>query len=204
MKEGDTKLQLCIDRLRAGDESARDLVIEHAYERLRRFVATIRREFPCLDRWVDLDDVLQESSRRVWQALEKVEINDVDHFFAIAGRHIRWAIGDLLRRYYGPGGLVAKYSTSGGRGGQDSGRSIEKGDPTHGSLTLSEYSEFHEQVERLSEEQRRLFDLLYYNGMSQKEAANHLGIPPSMLKRQWRQAQRAVARAVKSGRAESP
>ncbi len=54
--------------------------------------------------------------------------------------------------------------------------------------SLAEWSEFHEAVERLPEEEREAFDLLWYQGLSQPEAAELLGVSPRTIKRRWRSA----------------
>ena len=53
---------------------------------------------------------------------------------------------------------------------------------------LSAWSLFHEQVERLPDELRETFNLLYYEGLSQEESANVLGVSVSTVKRRWQEA----------------
>ena len=53
---------------------------------------------------------------------------------------------------------------------------------------LSAWSLFHEQVERLPDELRETFNLLYYEDLSQEESANVLGVSVSTVKRRWQEA----------------
>jgi RNA polymerase sigma factor (sigma-70 family) len=53
---------------------------------------------------------------------------------------------------------------------------------------LAAWTEFHEQVERLPEEEREVFSLLWYKGLSQAEAAEVLGVSDRTIKRRWQSA----------------
>ncbi len=59
---------------------------------------------------------------------------------------------------------------------------------SNGPLALAAWREFHERVESLPEEQREVFDLLWYQELSQAEAANVLGVAVPTVKRRWRDA----------------
>ena len=50
------------------------------------------------------------------------------------------------------------------------------------------YPSFHNQVDELAAEQRAVVDLLWYEGMSQPDAAKVLGISLATLKRRWQAA----------------
>ena len=50
---------------------------------------------------------------------------------------------------------------------------------------LAAWAEFHAQVEHLPEEQREVFDLLWYQELSQAEAATLLGVSERTVKRRW-------------------
>jgi len=58
------QIQLCIDRLQAGDDSARDELLAHGSERLKRLTRKIRRDFPGVSHWEQTDDVLQNAAWR--------------------------------------------------------------------------------------------------------------------------------------------
>ena len=65
-----------------------------------------------------------------------------------------------------------------------------------GPASLAEWTEFHQQVERLPDEAREVFDLVWYEGLSQVEAAALLGVPLRTLKRRWRAARELLSRAL--------
>ena len=55
-----TQIQLRLDRLRAGDESARDELLDIACERLGRLARKMLRGYPGVRRWEQTDDVAPE------------------------------------------------------------------------------------------------------------------------------------------------
>ena len=59
------------------------------------------------------------------------------------------------------------------------------------------WSEFHQQVERLPEEEREVFDLLWYQGLSQAEAGQVLGVTERTIKRRWASARLRLHRVLK-------
>ena len=67
-----SQLQGLIDRLAAGDLSARDELIGRAYDRLRRLARKMLRKFPHVGGFEDSSDVLHDSLPRLIRALEAV------------------------------------------------------------------------------------------------------------------------------------
>ena len=58
-------------------------------------------------------------------------------------------------------------------------------DPTDEPHSISAWTEFHEAVSDLPEDQREVFSLLWYSGLTQADAARVLGISLATLKRRW-------------------
>ena len=50
---------------------------------------------------------------------------------------------------------------------------------------LAAWAEFHAQVDRLPAEEREVFDLLWYQELSQAEVASLLNVSPRTVKRRW-------------------
>jgi DNA-directed RNA polymerase specialized sigma24 family protein len=67
-----TQIQRCMDRLRAGDVSARDELLARASARLTRLTRKMLRDFPGVHRWEETDDVLQNAVVRLCRALGEV------------------------------------------------------------------------------------------------------------------------------------
>jgi RNA polymerase sigma factor (sigma-70 family) len=51
-------------------------------------------------------------------------------------------------------------------------------------------------VERLPEEYREVFGLIWYNGLTHEEVAEVLGVSVRIVKRRWQEARIALARAL--------
>ena len=54
-----TNVQSLIDRMNAGDFSARNVLICHSAERLRRLTAKMFHDYSRLGRWEEVEDVMQ-------------------------------------------------------------------------------------------------------------------------------------------------
>jgi DNA-directed RNA polymerase specialized sigma24 family protein len=63
--------------------------------------------------------------------------------------------------------------------------------------SLLEWLEFHQRVEALPEQEREVFDLLWYEDMKQKEASEVLGVKLRTLKRRWQSARLILARTMR-------
>jgi RNA polymerase sigma factor (sigma-70 family) len=178
-----TVIQECIDRLRAGEESARAALLDCTADRLVRLARKMLRGYPGVGRWEQTDDVLQNALVRLDRALKEVTPPTSRDFFRLAAAQVRRELIDLARRYSGPEGLGAHHSTVGGAEGP--GGSSEPSDTTHEPGRLAAWTEFHRRIEELPEEDRELFDLLWYQGMTQAEAAEVLGVAERTVNRRW-------------------
>src|SRR6516165_11191633 len=100
-------LQHCVDRLRQGDEAARQELLEGTCERLRQLTQTMLRDYRRLKRWEETDDVLQNALVRLHRALQQVTPPTLRDFYRLATLQIRRELIDLSRHYYGPEGRGA-------------------------------------------------------------------------------------------------
>jgi RNA polymerase sigma-70 factor (ECF subfamily) len=66
-----------------------------------------------------------------------------------------------------------------------------------GPSTLAEWETFHEKVKELPEEEREVFDCLYYQELPQDEAARRLGVTERTVQRRWRSAKLNLARLLR-------
>jgi RNA polymerase sigma-70 factor (ECF subfamily) len=183
-----TQLQQWIERMNAGDPDARDALLAHARDRLRRLThKLLHDDFRRLRRWEDTDDVLQNASLRLLRALQAVPLGSVAEFFRLAAQLIRRELLDLIRHHFGPEGPAARLAADGEPTQSEPGSPAnpERSDTTHEPAGLASWREFHEQVEALPVEERTVFDLLWYQGLTQAEAAAVLNISLATLKRRW-------------------
>jgi RNA polymerase sigma-70 factor (ECF subfamily) len=59
------------------------------------------------------------------------------------------------------------------------------------------WTEFHEAVEALPDKERQVFELLWYQEMTQAEAATVLQIADSTIRRHWLSARRRLGRLLR-------
>jgi RNA polymerase sigma-70 factor (ECF subfamily) len=190
-----TRIQRCIDRLRSGDASARDELVAHSLERLTRLTRKMLHTFPGVHRWEETDDVLQNAVLRLCRALGAVQPPTVTEFFRLAAAQIRRELIDLARRYSGARGLNATLANSTPAGSSSEARP-DPVDTTRDPDRLAAWTDFHRAAEALPPEERAVFDLLFYQGLSQAEAAAVLGVTEIMVKRRWRAARMRLVQAL--------
>ncbi len=194
-------LQEWIDRLRAGDPAARDELLRRSGERLRKLARKmLRQDFRRLSRWEDTNDVLQNALLRLLRALETVPPDSPADFFRLAARQIRRELFDLARRHYGPEGVGANHATNAGQEGPDRTPSASRdpGTETYAPDHLEAWGDFHRLVEELPAEERDVFDLLWYQGQTQAEAARVLGVSVPTVKRRWLAARLSLQERLKN------
>jgi RNA polymerase sigma factor (sigma-70 family) len=177
------QIQDWLARMRAGDPAARDELLRHVSGRLQRLTRQMLRGHPAVRRWVESGDVMQGALMRLLRALQDVQPSSMRDFFALAAQQIRRELIDLARHYYGPQGLGANHATHAaeGSGLQPAANAADSADPSG----LAEWCEFHAKIEKLPEEQREVVGLLFYQGLSQAEAAQLLGVTVRTIQRRW-------------------
>jgi RNA polymerase sigma-70 factor (ECF subfamily) len=192
------QIQGWLDRLAAGDESARKELLNCACERLTRLTRKMLRNYQRVRRWEQTEDVFQNATMRLYRSLGEVKPADVGAFFRLAALGIRRELLDLAKHYYGPQGQGANYASLGT--GADSQSSLpgglEQEAATEDANRLAFWTEFHTQVERLPEEEREIFDLLWYQELSQAEAAALLKVSERTVKRRWQSARLKLHEAL--------
>ncbi len=187
-------LQRWLDQLHQADktgfEQARSEIIRHACDRLEVLTSKMLRANPRLRRWEQTGDVLQNALIRLHRSLETVQPQSVAQFYGLAATQIRRELIDLARHHFGPEGAAKKHQTDGeGKLISASPDSIQgKGSFAGEPATLAEWTEFHKKVEELPDAEREVFNLLWYEGLSQIDAAKILGVTDRTIKNRWRNA----------------
>lgn len=189
----DTQLQNLIQLATAGDEAARQALLDHACDRLLRLTRKMFHTYPALRRWEQTDDVFQNAMLRLHRALAEVQPESVRHFFNLAAVQIRRELLDLAKHHLGPQGAGANHHTD-GQPADDEGGSI------HGHAeepeNVEDWTEFHGQVEGLPDEEQEVVNLLWYEGLTQQEAATVLGVSLRTVKRRWHSARLRLFEAL--------
>jgi RNA polymerase sigma-70 factor (ECF subfamily) len=192
MVDGTTiQLQRCLERLQAGDVAARNALLHTAGERLTRLAHKMLKGEARLRRWEETGDVLQGALLRLWHALEEVHPASLRQFFRLAALQVRRELIDLARHHYGPQGPAAHHATQASQDRVQTASApapYDREDARDEPSRLAAWGEFHEQIGALPDEEREVFDLVYYQGLGHAEAARLLGVSTKTVQRRWQAA----------------
>jgi RNA polymerase sigma-70 factor (ECF subfamily) len=177
-------IQDCLNRMQAGDPTAQNELLEHAMRRLQHMARKLFADFHGLRRWVDSEDVLQNAAIRLQRALMAATPESPRDFFRLAAMQIRRELLDLARHYRGVEGAAANEVSR----ADDAPTPTAEGESTLDPSRLAGWTEVHEKIAILPDEEREVFELLWYHGLSQQETADLLSFSLSKVKRLWTRA----------------
>jgi RNA polymerase sigma-70 factor (ECF subfamily) len=187
------QIQAHLDRLHGGDRAAREALLGIALGWMRRLTSLMLRDNPRVYRWEETDDVLQNATLRLCRALDDARPQTARQFCGLAALQVRRELIDLARHYYGPQGAGAHHASQAPASPQDTpGPSLEPSDHSVNPASLSAWTEFHDQVARLPEEEREVFELRWYQEVGIDEAAQMLGTSRSTVVRRYHAACRKL------------
>jgi RNA polymerase sigma factor (sigma-70 family) len=193
----DSELADCLARLAAGDLSVRDRIIELCAGRLRSLAHRMLRRFPNVRRWDDTDDVFQNAALRLHRALGQPGVAAPRSVMALAATQLHRELIDLARKHAGPESYAANHGTNVIRGGSDrdaAPRHVDRA--ADAAASLDRWEGFHAAVERLPDESREVFHLVWYLGADQKTIATLVGCSERTVKTRWREAREAIRTAL--------
>ncbi len=148
------EIQELIDRLRDGDPKARRELLERTHDRLLRIAARIFREdFPGLHGRHDLESVVSEVWMRLVVALDSTVPQTVNGFFGLVFTKVRQVLLDMAR-----GQRRGDVHRQDGRldpAEPESTAAFDRADTTHDPGRLALLTEFHEQIAKLPDDERR-------------------------------------------------
>lgn len=170
------ELQHLLDRLRAGDDSVRDAVLQHSLERFQALASRMFQRERLLRTINETDDVLQKALVRLHAALRRVRPADARALFGLAARQIRWVLKNLAQEMAENKALSYQATPP------------EAEDHAGGTHDLLEWGDFHRKIEELPDEEREMFDLVFYDGLTQEEAAEVLDTSVRTVRRRWQRA----------------
>ena len=182
-----------ISRARAGDTGALNELIRLAGVRLETLTRRMLRDYPRVRRWAQTDDVLQNALVRLCRALQSVRPASARAFYALATTQIRRELLDLARHYSGPENQAAHHESWAAP--PDQLVTPDHADPSNDPFALTDWCEFHAQVAQLPDEEREVFGLIFYQGLTQEDAAEVLGVAVRTVQRRWQAAMLELHRA---------
>jgi RNA polymerase sigma factor (sigma-70 family) len=186
-----------ITRLQQGEAGAREHLIACAFDRLDLVARRMLRDFPRVARWEEGSDVRQAALIRLSRALEQNPPATVRDFLRLAACQIRRELIDLARHYQGPLGMD-RHCKDAARtpAGDSSDPPVDPSDTTHEPGRLAAWTELHERIEALPEEEREAFELLWYQGMKRSEVAALLKVNERTVQRRWQAARLRLFREL--------
>ena len=187
--------QMLLRQARGGDAQALDALLRHAGDRLSALAHRMLGDFTRVRRWAETGDVLQNSLVRLMKALRDVQPESPRDFFALAAVQIRRELIDLVRHFHGPNGAGANQESV----SPERREAIEPADGRGQPLSLIQWGEMHEQIAALPEEERAVVELVFYQGLTQAEAAEILDVSLRTLQRRWHAALLKLHRAWHGG-----
>jgi RNA polymerase sigma-70 factor (ECF subfamily) len=179
------RLEACIARLGAGDKTARDDLIAFACERMQGMARRMLKRFPNVRRWDETGDIVQNAAIRLYRTLGNITPRDARGFLGLARKHA------------GPESYAANHDTNYQRhDGQEWARVDEAFDRAESLDQLARWSRLHESADRLPEDEKELFHLVWYLGANQEEAARMLDCSVRTVKRRWESVKRSLAESL--------
>jgi RNA polymerase sigma-70 factor, ECF subfamily len=187
MASGPEALTSLLVRWRAGDEQARDRIVEATYEELRRMAGRHMRQ-ERQDHTLDPGALVNELYLRLC-ASEPVNWQNRAHFFAVAAQQLRRILINHARdrRAQKRGGSCIRLSL-----GHANGLAAERQED------LLEVDEALQRLEALDARAGRVVELRFFGGLSERETADVLGISVATLKRDWNFARVWLLRELRS------
>ena len=177
-----THLQQLLDRYQSDQPEAFDELITYASKRLRSLARKMLARYPHVRRWEETDDVMQAALLRLHRSLAEVRPDSKRAFFGLAATQMRRTLIDLARHYYGAHGHGKNYQSVAGNqtesfaGGDAIDRAAAAKQTQDEPATLQGWTDFHEAIDKLSEEEKEVISLVWYGGMMQKEVAQLLDV----------------------------
>jgi RNA polymerase sigma factor (sigma-70 family) len=182
-------MQARLDRLRAGDRAAAGELVALALSPLRGLVQQMLQVGFSRLGMREADSVINSAYPELIKELLKPNPPATPRaFLNLACCIIRHDLIDLARREGHP---VRRAAPLDGTGSEDS-RPLEPGADTLEPSRLAEWTEFHRLVGELPAHLREVFELHYYQGMTQAAIAGLLGLDAKTVSRMYLLAQKTV------------
>jgi RNA polymerase sigma-70 factor (ECF subfamily) len=190
-------------RALTGDAGARQRLLELTRDRLMRHARRLLHgRYARLEPFAQTDDVVQllylkilRNQDRFWVNADGEPVRTLAEFFGHTSAWMRDVLCDQLRKACGrDGNHPAVLPLDGGP--SDTGPRYEPFSSTTDPEKIRRWTEFHEAAALLPDDLRSVFDLLWYQGMSQAEAAALLGVAVPTVKLRWMKARLQAQQAL--------
>lgn len=180
-----------IRRAAAGDPAARDELFRRFDGRLHQIAHQMLRRNPRLARWEQTDDLRQMACVRLHQSLSDANPRNTREFFGLAVVQIRRLLIDLARHHFGPHGDGAHRDERSLR------LEVQTDQPNAEQDILEAWTTLHKAIDQLPELEREVFGVVWYGGVTQREAAELLEVSERTVLRRIHRARLLLAERLK-------
>ncbi len=174
-----SSLGLLLARHKAGEPAAANEIIVHCQERFQQLAHGILGRFANIPPEVETGDVVNELVVRLINTLRQKTFESPAQFLRYASLTIRSKLIDLAKK--------CRPITAGGPGSDTSTPHLLAAisDSTNEPAKLAQWDEIHTLIDQLPDDERILFDLIYYQDLTQAEVSELLGVPLTTLRTRW-------------------
>lgn len=197
----DATITACLKRLAAGDDSAREQILEICDGRLRSLSHRLLGKFAKVRRWDNTDDVAQNAAMRLYRALAETVPDSPRGLMGLMATQIQRELLDLARKHSGPMSYASNHGTNVRDDTDGAVYVVDEAADAGGldeEIPLDRWEAFHAAVENLPDEHREVFKLVWYLGADREAAAKTLGMSLRTVGRRWQEARELVARSIES------
>jgi RNA polymerase sigma-70 factor (ECF subfamily) len=172
-----------VAELQAGNPDAADPEFRRILTRVERMTRAAFKRFARVGRFVEPDDVVQNTVVRLLSAFRAIRPASTRDFYALVNELIRREFLDLTRRYFGPQG----------HGTRTAAVPVGEGDnefmpPGIGpDADADELAAFHEAVAKLPAREQEVIGLAYYHAWTQGQIAALFNVSTRTVQR-WQEA----------------
>jgi RNA polymerase sigma factor (sigma-70 family) len=175
-----------IDRLNAGDATARRELIERAHRRLCLLAEKVLAGFPGLRNRHEADSVLHQSYEGLLTALHHTQLPDAAGFLNLAALKLRQTLLDLVRREQRRQELLPPAAAP------------ELRDDVSNPARQAEWNELLEKIHELPPDEREVAEWVLLLGMTQAEVARARNAPPRTVSHAWNRAKAKLSRYLQA------
>lgn len=165
-----------LNQFLAGDPQAKGRLIALAVRRLEVLARKLLRGFST--RPEETAGVVNESYLKLHKALDEVKPATVRQFFGLASLQMRRVLLDLARAGKRRGGRRVSLD--------ESGNAIDV--PAPEGEDRDDVRDLFDAIDRLDEELKEVVHLIFFQGLTQAEAGQVLGVHEDTVKRKWAKA----------------
>lgn len=162
-----------------GDEKSKIQIVEFSFKRFKKLAKRMIASYPLLRTKADTDDLLQNFIIRLTKAIESIIPNNSADFFQLASVLMRNELIDMGRKLFGKDGAKKNFEQT------TDPKDLDAKEPGDGPAGILEWVEFHESIEELPEEEKAVFQLIFYQGFTQEDVASLLGFSLKTVFRRW-------------------